>query len=41
MADDKDRQAEAMASVRAMFVLYLLVIVAGLAVYIVVGLSHH
>ena len=30
-----------MAGPRAMFVLYVLVIVAGLVVYTVVGLSHH
>ena len=30
-----------MKSVRAMFVLYLLLIVAGIAFYGVVGLSHH
>ena len=30
-----------MAGPRAMFVLYVLVIVAGLVVYAVVGLSHH
>lgn len=30
-----------MKSVRAMFVLYLLLIVAGIALYTVIGLTHH
>jgi hypothetical protein len=29
------------ASVRAMFVLYLVVIVAGIGFYVVIGLTHH
>lgn len=37
---DRDND-DGMGSVRAVFVLYLLLIVAGLALYIVVGLSHH
>jgi hypothetical protein len=34
-------KSEGMAGPRAMFVLYVLVVAAGLVLYTVVGLSHH
>lgn len=41
MADEQENGAEGMGHVRVVVVLYLLVIVAGLALYAVVGLTHN
>lgn len=41
MAGDRDDDGHGMGHARAIFVLYLLVIVAGLVLYVVVGLTHH
>ena len=41
MGGEQEEDGQGMRGPRAIFVLYLLVIAAGLVLYIVVGLSHH
>jgi hypothetical protein len=41
MARDDGSRDDGMGRVRAVFVLYLLIIVGGIGVYAVIGLTHH